>query len=206
MRGRRVPTGRVPTDGGSQPTGGSRTPAGSHRAGSSPVGSGRGQAKQAAAGNHASAAPCITRPDYGGLGAAVDLFAANNNGSTGPAEPTPGAAWYQVIGTARGCVTAYSVQDSARPPLGTHDMLDLVSPYLPRDARQIVARPSCAVWESVSLRRATGLPYAEASAIAQIGGLRPGNAQMRITAASPLLAAAGRRAAGRQERGSRDRK
>jgi hypothetical protein len=152
-------------------------------AGSSSSGrSGNGQAKQAAAWIRAGSATCITRPGYGGLGAAVHLFAANNNGSTGPAEPTPGAAWYQVIGAARGCVTAYSVRDSARPPLGTQDMLDLVSPYLPGDARQVVAHRSCAVWKSVSLRRVTGRPYAEATAIAQIGGLAPGSAQMRITA------------------------
>jgi hypothetical protein len=127
---------------------------------------------------------CITRTGYGGLGASARLFDANNNDSTGPAEPTPGAAWYLVNAIAKGCVTAYSVQDSASPPLRTRDMIDLVSPYLPRDAKAVVTTPGCVVYRSAELEHALGLPYAKATALAQIGSLRKGFAQVRATAVS----------------------
>jgi hypothetical protein len=130
------------------------------------------------------ASSCIAGHGYGGLGARASAFDANNNGSTGPAEPTPGAAWYQVIGTARGCVTGYSVQDSAAPPLRASDMLALVSPYLPRDARPVARTGTCTVWESAALRRATGMPFARGTAIGQIGSLMAGSAQVQATARS----------------------
>lgn len=129
-------------------------------------------------------ASCIAKRGYGGLGASKDLFDANNNNSTGPAVPTPGAAWYQVIGIAGGCVTAYEVQDSTTPSLKAHAMLDMVSSYLPGDARQLVNTGSCAVWKSGSLLRAIGLRYARATAISQLGSLRSGSAQMKATSAS----------------------
>jgi hypothetical protein len=129
-------------------------------------------------------ASCITKPGYGGLGASKDRFDANNNNSTGPGVPTPGAAWYQVIGLAGGCVTGYEVQDSTAPPLKAHDMVDMVSTYLPDDAEQLVNTGSCAVWKSASLLRAIGLRYAKATAISQLGSLRSGSAQMKATSAS----------------------
>jgi hypothetical protein len=129
----------------------------------------------------AAASSCITRSGYGGLGASARLFDANNNNSTEPAGPTPGAAWYLVNATLRGCVAAYSVQDSAAPPLRSHDMLDLVSPYLPDDAKPIVTTPNCVVYRSAELEHALGLPYAKATALAQIGSLRKGFAQVRAT-------------------------
>jgi hypothetical protein len=42
--------------------------------------------------------PCI-----GGLDGRVSAFDANHNDSTGPAEPTPGAAWYRMIGAVITC-------------------------------------------------------------------------------------------------------
>jgi hypothetical protein len=137
-----------------------------------------------AAGVTGGGAPCIKRSGYGGLGASVRRFDANNNNSTGPAEPTPGAAWYLVNAIARGCVAAYSVQDSASPPLRTRDMLDLVSPYLPDDAKPVITTPDCVVYRSAELGRALGLRYAKATALAQIGSLRKGFAQVRATAGS----------------------
>src|SRR5438045_9211928 len=92
--------------------------AGCGAASSAPAGSGA-RAKQPGLVTSARPSPCVTNAGYGGLGGISRRFDANNNGSTGPAEPTPGAAWYQVLATARGCVIAYSVQDSAAPPLGT---------------------------------------------------------------------------------------
>lgn len=121
---------------------------------------------------------CISTNGYGGLGARVSAFDANNDGSTGPAEPTPGAAWYQVTGTENGCIAAYSVQDSATPPLGPRQMLILVGhPYLPADAHQLVTTSTCAVWKSAALERAVGLMYARATAVAQDWTV-PGSAQI----------------------------
>lgn len=124
------------------------------------------------------ATPCITRRGYGGLGGKLETFAANNNGVSGPAEPTPGSTWYQVIATRRGCVTAYSVQEGARPPIDSRAMLALSSHgYLPADARPVARRRSCAVWRSAALKRAVGLPYVTARAAGQVGS-EPAVAQL----------------------------
>jgi hypothetical protein len=133
----------------------------------------------------ASASPsrsrCDRAPGYGGLGGRVRDFDANNNNSTGEAGPSPGTAFYTVTATARGCVTAFAVQESASPPLSARDLLFLVShPYLPVDARQLVSTRRCAVWRSAALRRATGRAYARATAAAQATGI-PGRAQIEAT-------------------------
>ncbi len=125
---------------------------------------------------------CIIAAGYGGLGADENDFDANNNNSTGPAGPTPGAAWYQITATDRGCIAGYSVQDSATPPLGTRDMLDLISrSYLPRDAQQVANGPGCVIWRSFALGRAIGLTYAKATAIPQLGAIMPGGAEVEAT-------------------------
>ncbi len=127
---------------------------------------------------------CITSPGFGGLGGRADRFDANNNNTTDAAGPTPGAAFYQVDGTIGGCVAAFSVQDSAGPPLRAGEMLDLVSRgHLPGDAKPLVSTDSCAVWKSVQLQRAVGLPYARATAIGEVGGA-PGSALIQATAHS----------------------
>jgi hypothetical protein len=124
---------------------------------------------------------CVNTAGYGGLGARASAFSANNNASTGPAEPTPGTAWYAVTATERGCVTAFSLQDGGAPPVTARYLLLLVSyPYLPRDARRVVNLGTCAVWNSATLRRATGKAYATATAIAQVGSM-PGRAQIETT-------------------------
>jgi len=127
---------------------------------------------------------CITTNGYGGLGGSEDAFDANNDNSTGAAGPTPGAAWYQVVGTAGGCVTAYSVQDSATPPLAARDMLVLVSRgYLPGDAEPVVNTGSCEVWKSTALQHAVGVLFAKATAVAQAGSV-PGTARIESTSSS----------------------
>lgn len=124
---------------------------------------------------------CVHAAGYGGLGARASAFSANNNGSTGPSEPTPGTAWYVVTGTTSGCVTSFSLQDTGSPPLSARYLLLLVSfPYLPRDAHRVVNTASCAVWKSAALRHATGRAYATATAIGQVGSL-PGTAQIQAT-------------------------
>ena len=131
-----------------------------------------------------SASSCDSAPGYGGLGARLSAFDANNDNSTRPAEPSPGAAFYVVTATARGCVSAFAVQDSATPPLTARDLLILVShPYLPGDAKEVVNTDGCAAWKSAALKRATGRAYAQATAIAQAGSI-PGRAQIEATSNS----------------------
>jgi len=127
------------------------------------------------------AASCVDTAGYGGLGGRASAFAANNNASTGPAGPTPGSAWYVVSGTAKGCVTGFSLQDGGSPPVTARYLLLLISyPYLPRDAKRVVSTGTCAVWRSAALRRATGRAYATATAVAQVGSM-PGRAQIETT-------------------------
>jgi hypothetical protein len=114
---------------------------------------------------------CVRSPGYGGLGARVALFSPNNNGIVGRAGPTPGAAWYQVLDATRGCVLAYSVQESTTPPIRASQMLDLVSrTYLPFDAQRVARDSRCIVWRSKMLKAAVGAPYARAKAAAQSAG------------------------------------
>lgn len=81
-------------------------------------------------------------------------------------------------------MTAYSVRDSATPPLTSRDLLVLVSQgYLPKDAARVVNTDSCAVWQSDALLRAVGARYAKATAVAQDWTV-PGSAQIEATASS----------------------
>jgi hypothetical protein len=108
----------------------------------------------------------------------VSDFDANNNNSTDPAGPSPGPAFYTVTATARGCVTAFAVQEFMAPPPTARDLLFVVShPYLPGDAKQLLNTHSCAVWESIALKRATGRAFAQATASGQVGSM-PGRAQI----------------------------
>jgi hypothetical protein len=124
---------------------------------------------------------CIKTAGYGGLGAREDDFDANNDNSTEPAGPTPGAALYEVMATKGGCVTAFAVQDSAGPPLKAKDMVAMVSRgYLPKDATEVAASSSCAVWRSPALRRAVGSLYAKAAGAPQTG-TGPGSGLIEAT-------------------------
>ena len=129
-----------------------------------------------------SPSSCISASGYGGLGGRLGAFDANNNNSTGPGAPSPGTAFYVVTAIARGCVSAFAVQDSSTPPLTAHDLLVLVGhPYLPGDAKQLVNTDRCAVWKSAALKRATGRAYAQATAIGQAGSTM-GRGQIEATA------------------------
>lgn len=139
------------------------------------------QSTQVPAAASASASSCVAASGYGGLGGRISAFDADNNNSAGPGQPSPGTAFYVVTGTARGCVTAFAVQDSSTPPLTARDLLVLVShPYLPGDAKQVVNTDRCAVWKSAALKRATGRAYAQATAIAQAGSTG-GRAEIEAT-------------------------
>lgn len=150
-------------------------------ASSPPASTPRAAARSSQVPSAPTSSPCVAVAGYGGLGARASSFDANNNNTTGPAEPTPGPAWYVVTSIAKGCVTAFSLQDERSPPLTAQDLLSLVShPYLPRDATRIVNGDSCAVWKSVELQRATGKTYATATAAAQLGS-DPGRAEIQAT-------------------------
>jgi hypothetical protein len=132
----------------------------------------------------AAASLCVTAPGFGGLGGRAASFDANNNGTVGPAGPSPGTAWYEVLNTRRGCVVAYSVQESATPPLRPRQMLSLVSrTYLPEDAERVARGDSCIVWKSPTLKAAVGVPYARAVAAAQTASL-PGIAVIEASPSS----------------------
>jgi hypothetical protein len=110
----------------------------------------------------------VRSPGYGGLGGRAASFSPNNSGIVGRAGPSPGSAWYQVLDTRRGCVLAYSVEDSTTPPIQAGQMLDLVSrTYLPVDARLVAHDNGCLVWRSRMLKAAVGAPYAMAIASGQ---------------------------------------
>jgi hypothetical protein len=125
-------------------------------------------------------ARCVRARAYGGLGARASVFDANNDNSTAPAGPTPGAAWFFVTATAGGCVTAFSLRDAGSPPLTARALLFLISNPLPRDAERIASAGRCAIWRSAWLQRATGHAYAVATAIPQVGGA-PGMAEIEVT-------------------------
>lgn len=137
-------------------------------------------------------ASCVSAPGFGGLGARVGAFDANNNNTVGESGPTPGAAFYEIKGIEHGCISAFAVQDSAGPPLRGPQMLDLVSDaYLPRDAEQLARTTTCAVWRSAALKRALGAGYAQATAAAQTAS-EPGRAEIRVTGAAACYVGASR--------------
>jgi hypothetical protein len=123
---------------------------------------------------------CVDAGGYGGLGARVSAFDANNNDSTGPAGPSPGTAFYVLTAAAGGCVTGFAIEDSATPPLKAPG---LVRPFLPVDAKQVLSTEGCAVWKSRALARATGRAYARASAIPGAGSI-PATAEIAATSNS----------------------
>jgi hypothetical protein len=131
-----------------------------------------------------SASSCVDAAGYGGLGGRISAFDANNNNSVGPAGPSPGAAFYVVTATVRGCVAGFAVQDTTGPPITAPELLILVShPYLPGDAKPLLSTDRCAVWESAALKRATGRAFARATAIAQTASAA-GRAQIEATSSS----------------------
>jgi hypothetical protein len=145
---------------------------------------GRPRGRSSSASVASATAACVDVGGYGGLGARVRAFDANNDESTGPGGPSPGTAFYVVTATARGCVTGFAVQDSTTPPQTARGMLILVShPFLPSDTKQVVDTDRCVVWKSRALMRATGRAYARAIVIAQAGNI-PRTAEIAVTSDS----------------------
>jgi hypothetical protein len=126
------------------------------------------------------ASRCITKGGYAGLYATVAAFNADHN-TTKPSEPTPGVPWYHILLTARGCVTAYSVDELTSPPQSASDIVFLTDGIsLPDDHTQAVDKGNCVVFSSATLRRASGSKFAKAIGTAQSGQV-PAHAEIHVT-------------------------
>lgn len=124
--------------------------------------------------------PCITTKGYAGLYSPVSAFNGDHN-TTAPSQPTPGIAWYTVLSTDHGCVSAYSVDELTQPPQGASDIVFLTDGiYLPDDHTQPVEQGGCIVFESPTLTKATGFKFAKAVGTAQEGD-NPARAEIRLT-------------------------
>jgi parallel beta-helix repeat protein len=104
------------------------------------------------------------RVRYGGLGAKIPSFNAQNLHGLSP--PPPGLGYYTIDGTHAGRVTAYHFELNAQPGFGIRERLDLlVRKNLPNDIVAIDSPGSrCAVWRSQKLKRLVGLRFAVARA------------------------------------------
>ena len=124
--------------------------------------------------------PCLTTKGYAGLYSPVSAFNGDHD-TTAPSQPTPGIAWYTVLSTDHGCVSAYSVDEVTQPPQGASDIVFLTDGiYLPDDHTQPVEQGGCIVFESRTLTKATRFKFAKAVGTAQEGGT-PAHAEIRLT-------------------------
>jgi hypothetical protein len=167
--------------GSTSPTSPSSAPPSSGTATTEPTTLGTGAASTGAEKQPStSASPCITKAGYAGLYGTVSAFESDHN-SVRPAQPTPGIAWYHVLSTTHGCVSAYSVDELSSPPQGARDIVFLTDGiYLPDDHTQPVEKGGCTVFASPTLRRATGLKFAKAVGTAQ-SGATPAHAEIHLT-------------------------
>ena len=96
---------------------------------------------------------------YGGLGATVAAFYRSN--SHGSSAPPVGVAYYKVIATKAGRVTAFRVETNFRPRAGNFQRLMLLGGVnLPADARPNQVSGTCMVWRSKTLKKLIGMEYA----------------------------------------------
>ena len=100
---------------------------------------------------------------YGGLGATVRAFYAQNPHGSG--FPPLGVAYYKVDRTKHGKVTAFEVAIHARPAFSPRERLALVSGIdLPADARETNLNSTyCLVLRSRRLGKLIGMQYAAAT-------------------------------------------
>ncbi len=98
-----------------------------------------------------------------------------------PSQPTPGIAWYTVLATKHGCVTAYSVDELTQPPQSASDIVFLTDGIdLPNDHTQPIERGGCIVFSSPTLTKATGFKYAKSVGTGQSGD-SPAHAEIHLT-------------------------
>lgn len=128
---------------------------------------------------------CVDGGQYGGIGAAVAAFKKQNPTAANPppSEYLDGIAFYEIKGTARGCVTDYTITMSTTPTQSSRDLLSLLAGIsIPSDAQQVVNQDTCGVWKSAALQRATGKPYAVGFVVVAPQGDATGIAEMSVSA------------------------
>lgn len=106
---------------------------------------------------------CISRRTYGGIGASVSAFKSQNPTAGSPPPPSfqDGLAYVEIKATKHGCVSEYTITESTTPTQSSRELLSLVAGInLPDDAQVLANQNSCEIWSSVSLKQATGEPYA----------------------------------------------
>jgi len=106
-----------------------------------------------------------TSGGYGGLGAKVSAFYAQN--PHGPGQPGIGSVHYKVNGILHGRVVAYYVTTNFRPRPSNRDRITLLGGIdLPSDATETsLNSDKCLVWHSNTLKRLIGMAYAAATTI-----------------------------------------
>ena len=109
----------------------------------------------------------------------MSAFDSNNN-TIQPSQPTDGIAWFHILSTTHGCVSAYSVDELTSPPQGASDILFLTDGIgLPEDT-QSVEKGGCIVYSNPTLTRATGFKFAKAVGTAQSGDVAA-HAEIHLT-------------------------
>lgn len=124
---------------------------------------------------------CVGSGQYGGIGASVAAFKKQSPSAANPppSEYQAGIAFYEIKGTAQGCVTDYTITEATIPTQSSRDLLFLVGGiFLPDDAMQLVNQNTCAVWKSAALQKATGKPYAVGFVVVAPQGNATGIAEM----------------------------
>jgi len=98
-----------------------------------------------------------------------------------PSVPTDGIDWNTILSTEHGCVTAYSVDELASPPLGASDIMLLTDGiYLPDDRSDVLDKHNCTVYASRTLTKASGHKYAVVTGTDQ-EGQTPAHAEIHLT-------------------------
>lgn len=130
---------------------------------------------------------CVGGGQYGGIGASVAGFKNQNPSSANPppSQYQPGIAFYEIKGTAQGCVTDYTITEATTPTQSSRELLSLVAGIsLPNDAQQLIKQNTCEVWKSAGLQKATGKAYAVGFVVVAPQGEATGIVEMTASATS----------------------
>jgi hypothetical protein len=92
-------------------------------------------------------------------------------------------AWYTILETRQGCVSAFSVDEYTSPPIGAGDMVFLTEGIMEPIDTTLVNRnrpDNCEILSSPTLARVTGFKYEIGTSTAQADGA-PGHAEMHLS-------------------------
>lgn len=124
---------------------------------------------------------CVGTGGYKGLYSTVSAFRSDHS-MTAPSAPIDGIDWNTITSTEHGCVTGYSVDEFASPPLGAADIMFLTDGInLPDDKTDVLDKDNCTVYSSAILTRASGFKFAVVTATAQDGHGAPAHAEIHLT-------------------------